>query len=154
MRKGSYRSLPFSRSYTPNGTANGAAYSTSALPDEDDDDVEEFYRLPVRTPTSQAAPTTPNTNGRSGHTPTSSIASFTDFVSAPGRSRRGKPGKSNLSISTSAKGEAGGDVLFDEDLESAGGSRDGRTEDRMPLMSASGPGPSSSHSRRSSRSRA
>ncbi|KAH9940856.1 DUF1753-domain-containing protein [Epithele typhae] len=121
--------------------------------DEDDDDAEEFYRLPIRTPTSAAAPNTPN--GRTGHTPTSSISSFTDFVGAPGRARRGKPGKSNLSISVGTKGESGVEVLFDEDLLNSaglgGGSKDAKPEDRLPLMSASGP--SSSHSRRDSRSR-
>lgn len=136
---------------------NGSAYGTSALPDGDDDDVEEFYRLPVRTPTSQSQPPA-NGNARGGHTPTSSHSSFTDFVSAPSRSRRGKPGKSNLSISVSANGGAGADgaeVLFDEDMSDsagAGGSRDGRPEDRLPLMGTPKPS-SSSHSRRPSRSR-
>ena len=104
----------------------------------------------MRAPGAQAPPTpTANGHGRGGHTPTSSISSFTDFVGAPGRARRGKPGRSNLSVSVSAKGEGGADVLFDEDADSAGGSRG--PEDRLPLMSASGP--SSSHSRRASRSR-
>ena len=156
LRKGSYRSLPHTRAYPSNGAANGSAYSTSALPAEDDDDVEEFYRLPVRTPTSQSQPPV-NGNARSGHTPTSSLSSFTDFVSAPGRSRRGKPGKSNLSISVSANGGVraeGGEILFDEDIEAAGpgGGRDGKSEDRLPSMGNSGPS-SSSHSRRASRSR-
>ncbi|KAI0741621.1 Inositolphosphorylceramide synthase subunit Kei1-domain-containing protein [Daedaleopsis nitida] len=155
LRKGSYRSLPYTRAYPVNGTANGSAYSTSALPDEDDD-VEEFYRLPVRAPASQTQPPQ-NGNARSGHTPTSSLSSFTDFVSAPGRSRRGKPGRSNLSLSVSANGgvraDAAGEVLFDEDIENAGavGAKDGNAEDRVPLMAASGP--STSHSRRASRSR-
>ncbi|KAI0708804.1 Inositolphosphorylceramide synthase subunit Kei1-domain-containing protein [Cerioporus squamosus] len=159
LRKGSYRSLPYSRSYNPNGAANGSAYATSGLPDGDDDDVEEFYRLPVRAPTTQPQPPA-NGNARGGHTPTSSHSSFTDFVSAPGRSRRSKPGKSNLSISISANGGAGAgadgaEVLFDEDMSDsagAGGSRDGRPEDRLPLMGAS-KSASSSHSRRASRSR-
>lgn len=78
-------------------------------------------------------------------------------MSAPGRARRGKPGKSNLSISTSANGgvvaDGPGEVLFDEDMSDSAGSRDGaKTEDRRPLMSASGPS-SSSHSRGASRSR-
>ncbi|KAI1793506.1 Inositolphosphorylceramide synthase subunit Kei1-domain-containing protein [Ganoderma leucocontextum] len=153
LRKGSYRSLPHSQSYLPNGTANGGAYSTSALPDEDDDDVEEFYRLPVRTPTS-AHPPPQNGSARGGHTPTSSLSSFTDFVSAPGRARRGKPGRSNLNISASANDGAGAgdEVIFDEDMSDGAGSKDGKTEDRRPLMSASRPS-SSSHSRRASRSR-
>lgn len=156
LRKGSYRSLPHSRSYSPNGTANGGAYSTSALPDDDDDDVEDFYRLPVRTPTSAQHPPPQNGTARSGHTPTSSASSFTDFVSAPGRARRGKPGRSNLNISASANDAAGtggpGEVVFDGDISDGAGSKDGKTEDRRPLMSASLPS-SSSHSRRGSRSR-
>ncbi|KAI0642118.1 DUF1753-domain-containing protein [Trametes meyenii] len=149
LRKGSYRSLPRSRPYQAATAANGVTYSASGLPDGDDDDVEEFYRLPVRTPTQQS---TANGNASSGHTPTSSHSSFADFVSAPGRTRRGKPGKSNLSISVSAKGGAAGpEVLFDEEAEIGSANGDGRPEDRMPLMSASGP--SSSHSRRPSRSR-
>ncbi|KAM5534642.1 hypothetical protein V8D89_011654 [Ganoderma adspersum] len=156
LRKGSYRSLPHSRSYSPNGAANGGAYSTSALPDDDDDDVEEFYRLPVRTPTSAQHPPPQNGTARSGHTPTSSASSFTDFVSAPGRARRGKPGRSNLNISASANDAAGtggpGEVVFDGDISDGAGSKDGKTEDRRPLMSASLPS-SSSHSRRGSRSR-
>ncbi|KAI0820298.1 DUF1753-domain-containing protein [Trametes gibbosa] len=148
LRKGSYRSLPRSRPYPANGAANGGAYASSALPDGDDDDVEEFYRLPVRAPAQQAPA---NGNAHGGHTPTSSHSSFADFVSAPGRTRRGKPGRSNLSISVNAKGGAeDGEVLFDEEADTAGAA-DGRPEDRVPLMSASGP--SSSHSRRASRSR-
>ncbi|KAI0630830.1 DUF1753-domain-containing protein [Trametes polyzona] len=148
LRKGSYRSLPRSRPYQANTSANGVAYAASALPEGDDDDVEEFYRLPVRAP---AQPTSANGNAHSGHTPTSSHSSFADFVSAPGRTRRGKPGRSNLSVGVSAKGGAdGSEVLFDEEADAAGAG-DGRPEDRIPLMSASGP--SSSHSRRPSRSR-
>ncbi|EJF64091.1 Inositolphosphorylceramide synthase subunit Kei1-domain-containing protein [Dichomitus squalens] len=158
LRKGSYRSLPHSRSYSPNGTTNGGLYSTSALPDEDDDDVEEFYRLPVRAPNAQPQSLPQNGSARTGgHTPASSLSSFTDFVSAPaGRARRGKPGKSNLSISTSANGGVGaegpGEVIFDEDMSDGSGSRDGKPEDRRPLMGASGSS-TSSHSRRTSRSR-
>ncbi|KAH9893504.1 DUF1753-domain-containing protein [Cubamyces lactineus] len=148
LRKGSYRSLPRTRPYQASSSANGVAYAASALPDGDDDDVEEFYRLPVRAPGSGSQS---NGAANGGHTPASSLSSFADFVSAPGRTRRGKPGKSNLSISISAKGGAdGAEVLFDEEAE-GGSAVDGRPEDRMPLMSASGP--SSSHSRRASRSR-
>ncbi|KAL1944988.1 hypothetical protein VTO73DRAFT_2608 [Trametes versicolor] len=147
LRKGSYRALPRSRPYQANTSANGGAYAASALPDGDDDDVEEFYRLPVRAPAQQAPP---NGNAHIGHTPTSSHSSFADFVSAPGRTRRGKPGRSNLSVSVKAKGGAdGAEVLFDEEADAAGAA-DGRPEDRVPLMTPSGP---SSHSRRPSRSR-
>ncbi|KAI0358024.1 DUF1753-domain-containing protein [Trametes cingulata] len=147
LRKGSYRSLPRSRPYNANASANGVAYATSALPDGDDDDVEEFYRLPVRAP-AQGAPANGSAHG--GHTPSSSHSSFADFVSAPGRTRRGKPGKSNLSISAGANGGANGaEVLFDEEADA--GAVDGRPEDRVPLMGASAS--SSSHGQKASRSR-
>lgn len=143
LRKGSYRSLPRSRAY-----ANGAAYSTSVLPDDDEEDVDDFYRLPVRTPASENI--APSPSYRSGHTPSSSLTNFADFVSAPGRSRRAKPGKSSLSVSTRPGGrerDVEAEVLFDEDAGSSS-SRGDRAEDRKPLV-----GTSSSSSRRGSRSR-
>jgi hypothetical protein len=103
LRKGSYRSLPHSRS---TGSASGtvtSAYEASALPDEEEE-IEDFYRVPLRTP---------QTGG--------SISSFVDFVSAPGTPRRGKGGKSSLSrVSNAPNGHAGveevEDVLFDDDI--------------------------------------
>ncbi|OBZ73883.1 Inositol phoshorylceramide synthase regulatory subunit kei1 [Grifola frondosa] len=143
LRKGSYRSLPRSRSFTPNGVANGTTYS--ALPDEEELEVEDFYRLPVRAPAAQSP----------AHTPSSSLSGFADFVSAPGRARRGKPGKSNLSFGGGrigngrANGDAGDtEVLFDEEevMEEVG-IRDGRDEVRTPLVGGQ------NHSRKQSRSR-
>lgn len=101
LRKGSYRSLPHSRSTGSISASNAIPYENSALPDEDED-IEDFYRVPLRTPQS----------GGGG-----SISSFADFVSAPGRGRKGKAGKSSLSRVSSANGQAEGEdveeVLFD-----------------------------------------
>lgn len=127
LRKGSYRSLPLSRSAV---AASGSATfgpSTSALGDDEEDDaVEDFYRLPVR------APPPPNPSPQASLPGGSSVSSFADFVSAPppanGRTRKGRPSKSNLSVSVSARdikqreGSSGGsspttadgaEVLFD-----------------------------------------
>ncbi|KZT70732.1 DUF1753-domain-containing protein [Daedalea quercina L-15889] len=88
--------------------------------EDDDDDVEDFYRIPVRAPANGHA-----RQSNASHVSSPSLSSFADFVSAPppGRARR-KAGKSNLSISLSA-GNGKGDmdeldeVLFDEDELSA-----------------------------------
>jgi hypothetical protein len=112
LRKGSYRSLPHSRSTggnTNGGNTNASdaiPYENSAIPDEDED-IEDFYRVPLRTPQSSGAGV-----GGGG-----SITSFADFVSAPGSGRRSKAGKSSLSRSSnSANGRAEGEeeVLFDD----------------------------------------
>lgn len=108
LRKGSYRSLPHSRPADVAGAANGVppAYENSALPDEDDD-IEDFYRVPLRTPQSASG------GGHGGSV--SSISSFADFVSAPGRGKKAKPGRSALSRNV-VNGVGGDqeDVLFDE----------------------------------------
>ncbi|TFK39953.1 Inositolphosphorylceramide synthase subunit Kei1-domain-containing protein [Crucibulum laeve] len=103
LRKGSYRSLPLSRStYATSGsTVNGAAYDT-ALAAEEDEEIEDFYRVPLRTPTSGHRRST-------SHTQNGSISSFTDFMSAPGR----QPRKSKLGPSRDIGIEE--EVLFDED---------------------------------------
>jgi hypothetical protein len=103
LRKGSYRSLPHSRSTGGASSAVPSAYEASAIPDEDEE-IEDFYRVPLRTP---------QTGG--------SINNFSDFVAAPGTPRRGKGGKSSLSqVSNSPNGHAGDeeieDVLFDDDI--------------------------------------
>lgn len=112
LRKGSYRSLPRSR---PSPTITQAPLG---LVEDDDDDVEDFYRIPVRAPANGHA-------RQSSHGSSPSLSNFADFVSAPppGRARR-KAGKSNLSVSLSAgNGHADADgpdeVLFDEDEMSA-----------------------------------
>jgi len=101
LRKGSYRTLPFTRPVS-NTPLPFMGYETS-LADEDEE-VEDFYRVPLRKP-------------QSG----SSITSFSDFVSAPGRVRKPK-GHSRLGKSSLGKGVQAilseqtedGDILFDD----------------------------------------
>ncbi|KAF5316039.1 hypothetical protein D9619_006357 [Psilocybe cf. subviscida] len=127
LRKGSYRSLPLSRNayvasaLGPAGTNhNGAAYDALAGDEEDGDGVEDFYRVPLRTPTHSRTNSNATANGN-GHRRTPTGASFADFVSAPGgrASRGGKRAGQNGSVSLGNGLGAGikedDDVLFDED---------------------------------------
>ncbi len=136
LRKGSYRTLPHSR--PQNSSSSNSPYTAvSTLPDEEED-VDDFYHLPVRAPQQASGHV---------HTPSgSSVASFADFVSAPGKSRRfngpkGLRKPSGLNPANS-KGSADGaeevdEVLFDEDELSVGGQLKGSTDDSA---SASGSG--------------
>lgn len=156
LRKGSYRTLPRSRPTASPYTA------LSTLPDEEED-VEDFYLLPVRGP--------PSAPGH-GHTPSgSSISSFADFVSAPGRSRRGQKGtrkSSALNPSHSKNGDIPDEideVLFDEDELAAGLHTKASTDAETTSASGSGgrdspddeqvltPGERSGSTRRTSRVR-
>ncbi|KAH9943831.1 Inositolphosphorylceramide synthase subunit Kei1-domain-containing protein [Amylocystis lapponica] len=164
LRKGSYRSLPHSRP-AANGTLPAPL---SALPDEEDDVVEDFYRLPVRTPVSASHSAHPSLSQSAGTAPPgSSITSFTDFVAAPPPGRRTRPGRSNLSVShsaTLAKSEPDevDEVLFDEDEFATGSGSTGREgstsgdshDDERPLAGGLSVSGSRNHSRRQSRSRA
>ena len=86
LRKGSYRSLPrttdssYSQYTSLNGSARGAHFPETVLGD-DDEESDGFYRMPLAA-ASHAVPRTPIPQTGS------SIASFADFVSAPGRGRR------------------------------------------------------------------
>ncbi|KAH9933336.1 Inositolphosphorylceramide synthase subunit Kei1-domain-containing protein [Fomitopsis serialis] len=117
LRKGSYRSLPRSR---PSPTITQAPLGL--VGEDEDDDIEDFYRIPVRAPANGHA-----RQSSASHASSPSLSSFADFVSAPppGRARR-KAGKSNLSVSLSAANGKGDtsepdEVLFDEDELSAAG---------------------------------
>jgi hypothetical protein len=103
LRKGSYRSLPFSRSIhsTSYSAPHAAAYDV--LADAEDDDTEDFYRVPLRSPSARG-----HRRGTSGNH--SSIASFADFVSAPGKPLR-KKGFGNNSRENGIHAES----VFDED---------------------------------------
>ncbi|KDQ61335.1 hypothetical protein JAAARDRAFT_88945, partial [Jaapia argillacea MUCL 33604] len=70
LRKGSYRSLPHSRPNAASTSHNATAYDPL---NEEDDEIEDFYRLPVRSPRTAGG---------------SSISSFADFITAPGRGKR------------------------------------------------------------------
>ncbi|KAI0083942.1 Inositolphosphorylceramide synthase subunit Kei1-domain-containing protein [Irpex rosettiformis] len=114
LRKGSYRNLPMSRAQA---SATYAAVNT--IPD-DDDDPEDFH-LPIHAP----PPPPPG----HGHTPSgSSISSFADFVSAPGRARRQKaalkssklnPANGKIVVADGA--DDMDEVLFDEHETANGG---------------------------------
>lgn len=108
--------------------------AVSTLPDEEED-AEDFYLLPVR------GPPTPG----HGHTPSgSSISSFADFVSAPGRSRRSQKGArkpSALNPAHSKNGDAPDEVdevLFDEDELAAGVHTKASTDAETASASGSG----------------
>ncbi|KAL6307229.1 Inositolphosphorylceramide synthase subunit Kei1-domain-containing protein, partial [Sparassis latifolia] len=114
LRKGTYRSLSHSRPVIA-----GTLAAIGSLPDEEDEEIEDFYRLPVRMPQHSPLPSLSQPSA-----PGASISSYGDFISAPpvGRRTRPAPGKSSLSVSHSAVKGAGADaaddvdeVLFDED---------------------------------------
>ncbi|KAG6852801.1 hypothetical protein C0991_009077 [Blastosporella zonata] len=106
LRKGSYRSLPLSRS-TANANSTNHAYE-AALGGVEDEEIEDFYRVPLRT-----------------HKPgNGSLSGVAEFVRAPGRTgkqhRRAK--SSNGSRSGSRQGIRVRDeeeVLFDENESTA-----------------------------------
>ncbi|KDR80583.1 hypothetical protein GALMADRAFT_135719 [Galerina marginata CBS 339.88] len=107
LRKGSYRSLPLSRSaYVASGVgSHSAAYD--ALVDEEDEEIEDFYRVPLRTP-----PASGHRRGGSSNN-NGSVTNFADFVSAPGRTPRKKNfGSVHLARDRGIEEE---EVLFDED---------------------------------------
>jgi inositol phosphorylceramide synthase regulatory subunit len=68
LRKGSYRSLPRSR---PSATNTSTYAHDTALGDEDEEEIHDFYRVP----------------SRSRNTANGSISSVADFVNVPGRPR-------------------------------------------------------------------
>ncbi|PCH44422.1 DUF1753-domain-containing protein [Wolfiporia cocos MD-104 SS10] len=117
LRKGSYRSLPRSRTSPTLGST-----SLGVLPDEEDEDVEDFYRLPVRAP--------PQAQSHSRQP-------------SPGRARR-KP------VLSASKGDADevDEVLFDEDELSAGGHLRAGTSTESTSGDDEELGRSTSHSRR------
>ena len=104
LRKGSYRSLPLSRSaHTSSQLTSHTAYD--ALADEEDEEIEDFYRVPLRSPSAS--------NHRRGTSGNVSLSSFADFVSAPGRMPRKKNFGSISSMRDRGIDEE--DILFDED---------------------------------------
>ncbi|KAF9078251.1 Inositolphosphorylceramide synthase subunit Kei1-domain-containing protein, partial [Rhodocollybia butyracea] len=96
LRKGSYRSLL--RPRVPGATST--TYDTGlGYPEEEEEDTEDFYRLPLRTP---------NTGN--------SISSFADFINAPGgRRQQGSSSLGKLNSSAAGMAEDDDEVLFDED---------------------------------------
>ncbi|KAI5124279.1 hypothetical protein M0805_005126 [Coniferiporia weirii] len=150
LRKGSYRALPRTTlsadsQYTAlNGSARSAHFPESVLGDDDDEVADDFYRVPIASsaqPHSAAAGRTP------GPATGSSISSFADFVSAPGRGRRFRaPGSAGIAgtgaVGAGANGKANAvdkdldfeeEVLFDSD--ELGHSRFGTTEESTSVSS-------------------
>jgi len=110
LRKGSYRTLPLSRAvYAASNAASHTAYDV--LADAEDEEIEDFYRVPLRTP-----PVSGHRRGSSN--PNASVGSFADFVSAPGRPSR-KKGLGSVSLSKDRGVIEEEDVLFDEDEQTA-----------------------------------
>ncbi|TEB36674.1 DUF1753-domain-containing protein [Coprinellus micaceus] len=118
LRKGSYRSLPLTRSAQGSSTSVHPPNAYEALAGDGDDQVEDFYRVPLQQP--------PVGGSSHGHRRGGSTnSSFADFVSAPGRTARKKSGHHGKAPSMNAN--VGGtrdrsarideeeDVLFDED---------------------------------------
>ncbi|RDB23450.1 Inositol phoshorylceramide synthase regulatory subunit kei1 [Hypsizygus marmoreus] len=101
LRKGSYRALPLSRSTAGNG--NTTADRSALGFDEEDEEIEDFYRVPLR-------------SHKAGN---NSISSMADFTNAPGRTRKQH---TRTTSSGSRPGSRNGDarirdeeeVLFDE----------------------------------------
>jgi hypothetical protein len=87
---------------------------------DEDEEIEDFYRVPLRTPQSAI-----------------SVTSFAD-LSVPGRSRKSKglgPGRSLLSQDNGQDLEIGEEVLFDETELSRANSRRGAEERASPSVS-------------------
>lgn len=103
LRKGSYRLLPLSRPLqTPYTASHATTYDALARVEDED---EDFYRIPLRSP--------PLRGHRHG-TNNNSLTSLADFVSAPGRPPRKKAsGGANGHQKENGLGTA--EVLFDED---------------------------------------
>jgi len=119
LRQGSYRSLPLSRSaYASTHLTSHTAYD--ALADEEDEEIEDFYRVPLRTP--------PASNHRRGTSGNVSISSFADFVSAPGRAPRKK---AFGSVSLARDRDVHEDVLFDEDEATYAASTSSRAHSKL-----------------------
>jgi hypothetical protein len=120
LRQGSYRSLPLSRSaHISSHLPSHTAYD--ALADEEDEEIEDFYRVPLRSPSASS-----HRRGTSGN---GSISSFADFVSAPGRMPRKKNFQSISS--TRDKGIDEEDILFDEDEVTCAASTSSHTHSKL-----------------------
>ncbi|PFH51946.1 hypothetical protein AMATHDRAFT_58175 [Amanita thiersii Skay4041] len=147
LRKGSFRSLPLSRSAAAAASGpisgspfNGAYESALGFPDEDEE-LEDFYRVPLRAPTAKS-PGFQHQHRRGSSRPNKadgSVTSFTDFVSAPSRTRKSGGHARNgsrqqhnhartISRTTGGFGDiATEDILFDEDESTAYASTSSRS---------------------------
>lgn len=123
LRKGSYRSLPLSRSSTNN--SNAYVYESSGLPEEEDEEIEDFYRVPLRS-----------------HRGNGSISTMSDFVNAPGRAKKPRSRASQSNSRSASRTREGRirdeEVLFDDNESTAYASSSrahsrGGTEESTPV---------------------
>lgn len=122
LRQGSYRSLPLSRSTHTSFHPITSHTAYDALVDEEDEETEDFYRVPLRSPSAS--------NHRRGTSGNISISSFADFVSAPGRMPRKKNNFGSIS-STRDRGIDEEDILFDEDEVTCAASTSSHTHSKF-----------------------
>ena len=103
LRKGSYRSLPLSRPLqTPYTASHASTYDALARVEDED---EDFYRIPLRSP-----PFRGHRHGAGNN----SLTSLADFVSAPGRPPR-KKASGGVNTHQKENGLGAAEVLFDDD---------------------------------------
>lgn len=148
LRKGSYRNLPYTSKVAAthgqyvalNGIARGSSRYAAALGDDGDEENEadDFYRMPQPSTAGALAYDTVGV-GRvrtPGPGTGSSVGSFADFVSAPGRGRRGGRQTPTSAVPKSAGGsyapkadfeDVVEEVLFDSDEPELGGGRSSRS---------------------------
>ncbi|KAK2463638.1 hypothetical protein APHAL10511_004389 [Amanita phalloides] len=136
LRKGSFRSLPLSRSAAtatssiPSASALSGTYDSALGLMDEDEEIEDFYRVPLGAATPKSAHY--HHHRRSSirtHKANASISSFTDFVSAPGRARKAfghnrhnnkyQSHTRSSSRSGGIAGETDDDILFDEEESTA-----------------------------------
>lgn len=88
---------------------------------EPDEEVEDFYRVPLRTPPASG-------HRRTGSHANGSVGSFADFVSAPGRPAR-KKGFGSMSLPKDKDIEE--EVVFDEDEMTYAASTSSRAHSKL-----------------------
>ncbi|KAJ7714575.1 Inositolphosphorylceramide synthase subunit Kei1-domain-containing protein [Mycena maculata] len=109
LRKGSYRAL--ARTQIPRPIAT-SSLQTLDLPVDEDEEIEDFYRVPLR------QPATPNKQ-TANHLNNNSASSFADFV-GDNQKRTRKPNSPNsTAASLNAPGGEEDEVLFDDDYQYA-----------------------------------
>jgi hypothetical protein len=116
LRKGSYRALARTQPSRPTTTS----IQTLALPDEEDEEIEDFYRVPLR------QPSTPNTH-TGNHLNNGGASSYADFVGDnQKRTRTSKAPDSTAALPYSLKKEPvpapdedEDEILFDDDYQYA-----------------------------------
>ncbi|KAJ6573805.1 Inositolphosphorylceramide synthase subunit Kei1-domain-containing protein [Mycena vulgaris] len=134
LRKGSYRALARTQPSRPGTTS----IQTLDLPDEEEEEIEDFYRVPLR------QPSTPNKQ-TGNHLNSNSVSSFADFVGDnQKRTRTSKPLDSTTALPHSLKKapvptqeEVEDEVLFDDDYQYASGSTSRATSKRGTESSTS-----------------